>query len=179
VKLLVEGLAVLQEKFSLNRVVALFTVFVAVPAGGWLSAYAATHFPGLPHFSAGDLTKIIAVGGASALAIGYKWLHGWQEHEARIFYGKPGPGEPSDMVEIAEIEAAAQKAVALIGAGQIHADDVGFGQVPTAPAPPAFVSPPPLVQPGPPPLPPSVPFDQASSPTVTPPPADPPDHHTV
>lgn len=82
-KLVNRGINYLQKKFPVNRVVVLLTpAFVA--ASAWLSGYVAKHFPGLPALSPGEVTALMVAGAASALAAAYRWLDGWQKHEARL-----------------------------------------------------------------------------------------------
>lgn len=72
-----------QAAFPVNRVVVLLTPLVFVPASAWVSAYVAEHFPGLPQFSSGQVTAVAVSGAVIAGTAAYKWIDGWQKHEAR------------------------------------------------------------------------------------------------
>lgn len=80
-----------QAKFPPNRLVALAMVMllptVIVPAAGYFAVWVPQHFPGLPTFTAAQLTAYGVAGASAALlagiTAGYKWLDGWQKHEAR------------------------------------------------------------------------------------------------
>lgn len=100
----------LQAKFPPNRI-AVSLVLVLAPVWAWFSQHGVNVSPALA----------IAVLTAGA-ALLYKFVDGWQKHEERVFYGKPGPGEDSDAVEIALIEAETKKVIALIEAGHLPAD---------------------------------------------------------
>lgn len=79
----------LQTKFPVNRVVVLLTpLFVA--ASAWVSGYVAQHFPGLPALSAGEVTALMIAGAAAAVGAAYKWIDGWQKHEAQLHSAAPG-----------------------------------------------------------------------------------------
>jgi hypothetical protein len=71
-----------QATFPPNRIVALLTPFAAagIAAG---TAWVAQHFPGLPAFNATELTAFALAGVATVIGLAYKWLDGWQAHEAR------------------------------------------------------------------------------------------------
>lgn len=79
----------LQAKFPPNRAAAAAMVvllpFIATGAG-FLAIWVPAHFPGLPVFTAAQLTAFgaTAVGGIllAGITAGYQWLDGWQKHEA-------------------------------------------------------------------------------------------------
>jgi hypothetical protein len=80
-----------QAKFPPNRLVALAMAVLATPLaalGGWAAVWVPLHFPGLPHFTGGQATAflITIVGGGllSLVVAGYKFLDGWQKHEAHM-----------------------------------------------------------------------------------------------
>lgn len=77
----------LQGAFPVNRIVAFLTPLVFVPVSAFAAAWAAEHFPGLPQFSPGEITAFMGIGATAALAAGYKWLDGWQKHEAQAAEG--------------------------------------------------------------------------------------------
>jgi hypothetical protein len=84
VKLLVEAIARLQEKFPVNRVVVLLTPIAFVPASAWVAGYLARNLPGLPAFSSAQILAFMITGAGSALAVAYKWLANWREHEGHL-----------------------------------------------------------------------------------------------
>lgn len=82
-KLLAKAAAYLQAKFPVNRVVVLATpAFVAV--SGYAAAWAGEHFPGLPQFTSAQITGFMVAGAAAGLTAAYRWLKGWEAHEAQI-----------------------------------------------------------------------------------------------
>lgn len=68
----------LQAKFPANRIVVLLTPLAFAPAAGYVTAYVAQHFPGLPQFSAAQITGLFVTGALIAFGKAYKWLDGWQ-----------------------------------------------------------------------------------------------------
>lgn len=72
----------LQATFPPNRIVVILTPLLFVPAAGFVTAYVAQKFPGLPTFSTGEVVGIFAGGGLIAARAANKWLDGWQKHEA-------------------------------------------------------------------------------------------------
>ena len=80
-----------QAKFPPNRltalVMALLVPTVIVPLSAYLTVWVPAHLPGLPTFTAAQLTAYGIAGGTAAflaaITAGYKFLDGWQKHEAR------------------------------------------------------------------------------------------------
>ena len=66
---------------SPNRIVTLLTPVFAGLAGS-VATWMADNLPGAPQISTDGLTAIFVAGAASATAAAYKWLQGWQAHEA-------------------------------------------------------------------------------------------------
>lgn len=89
--LLAEAAAYLQKQFPVNRVVVLLTPLVFVPVAGFVTAWVAQHFPGLPQFDAGQVTGFFVAGATAALTAAYRWLKGWEAHEAQIADPKAHP----------------------------------------------------------------------------------------
>ena len=87
---------------SPNRIVALLTPLVFAPAAGAVSAWLATHFPGVD-VSQSDIQAIFIGGALIALAPAVQWLHGWQKYEAR-------EADAEHAVELANAQAAALQA---------------------------------------------------------------------
>lgn len=82
-KLLSKLAAYLQSKFPVNRIVVLLApAFVTL--SGYASAWMAEHFPGLPQFTSAQITGFMVAGAAAGLTTAYRWLKGWEAHEARI-----------------------------------------------------------------------------------------------
>lgn len=75
-------LTMLQEHFPPNRIVALLTPPLAALAG-YIAAWVADTFPGLPPIDDAALTAIFIAGAGSVVGIAWKWLQGWQAYEAR------------------------------------------------------------------------------------------------
>lgn len=79
--LLNAGIDKLQETFPPNRVVLLAAAPIGIAAGA-ANAWVATKFPGLPHFSNGQVTALAIAGFASVVTLAYKYVDGWQKAEA-------------------------------------------------------------------------------------------------
>jgi hypothetical protein len=75
-------IAGLTEKLTPNRVVAVMTPVFTLAAAA-LTGYVAKHFPGLPRIPASEIAALEGVVALSAAAAALKWIHGWQQHEAR------------------------------------------------------------------------------------------------
>ena len=73
----------LQEKFPPNRVVVLLTPLVFAPAAGYVSALVAKQIPGV-HLAPAEVSGVFVAGALVAVVKAYKWLDGWQYHEARL-----------------------------------------------------------------------------------------------
>jgi hypothetical protein len=78
--LLNRGIDKLQETFPPNRVVLLAAAPIGVAAGA-ANAWVATKFPGLPHFTNGQVTAFAIAGFASVVTLAYKYVDGWQKAE--------------------------------------------------------------------------------------------------
>lgn len=81
----------LQAKLPPARMAALLTALVTpfLTAGAaWLAPWAAQNLPGLPVYSAAQLTAIAVAAVLSVLittvTVAYKWIDGQQKHEARL-----------------------------------------------------------------------------------------------
>jgi hypothetical protein len=77
------------EGSLLPRFVSLLTPFFAV-AAGWLAGVVAKHFPGVQLDSAA-VTAFMSAVVLSVAAAAWKWLEGWQHHEARVSQGVEAP----------------------------------------------------------------------------------------
>jgi hypothetical protein len=81
--LLNRGIDKLQETFPVNRVVILLTPIIFVPGAAVVSAWIGKNFPGVS-FSKEAVVGFAAAGALSALTAAYKWIDGWQKHEANV-----------------------------------------------------------------------------------------------
>ena len=70
----------LQETFPPNRIAVLLTPLVFIPIAGSVTAWLATHFPGLD-LSEGAVIGLAGAAALSAFTLGYKWLDQWQRGE--------------------------------------------------------------------------------------------------
>ena len=71
------------------RFVALLTPVFAV-AAGWLAGVIAQAVPGA-HLNQGQIVAFMTAAAVSAITAGWKWLQGWQQHEARVAQGLDVP----------------------------------------------------------------------------------------
>jgi putative N-acetylmannosamine-6-phosphate epimerase len=59
-------------------------------AAGWIAGLVAQVVPGA-HLDQSQIVAFMAAAAASALAAGWKWLQGWQQHEALVARGLDVP----------------------------------------------------------------------------------------
>ena len=83
-ELAINWLARLREAFPVNRVVAILTPIVFVPAAGFITTWLAKNAPGLPALDSTELTGLFILGGGAALTAAYKWMSGWHAYEKNI-----------------------------------------------------------------------------------------------
>lgn len=69
-----------QQKLPPETIAKMLAPVFSVGAG-WLTAWAATHLPGLPQFSAGEVAGFFALGTAAMATKLYKLIDGWQKRE--------------------------------------------------------------------------------------------------
>jgi len=91
-----------------NRIVAILTPLVFAPAAGGVSAWLASHLPGVD-IKQSDLQAVFVGGALIALAPAAQWLHGWQRYEAR-------QADAEQAVELANANAIALQASQLAAA---------------------------------------------------------------
>jgi hypothetical protein len=91
-----------------NRIVAILTPLVFAPAAGAVSAWLASHLPGVD-IKQSDLQAVFVGGALIALAPAAQWLHGWQRYEAR-------QAEAEQAIELANANAIALQASQLAAA---------------------------------------------------------------
>jgi hypothetical protein len=85
-----------------NRIVAILTPLVFAPAAGAVSAWLASHLPGVD-IKQSDLQAVFVGGALIALAPAAQWLHGWQKYEAR-------QADAEQAIELANANAIAMQA---------------------------------------------------------------------
>lgn len=86
------------EASLIGRFVAIFTPVFAI-AAGWFAGLIAQAVPGA-HLDKNQIVAFMTAAAVSAITAGWKWLQGWQQHEALVAQGKdvprkPGPPPPS------------------------------------------------------------------------------------
>ena len=77
------------EASPISRFVAVLTPVFAV-AAGWLAGVIAQAVPGA-HLDQNQVVAFMTAAAVSAIAAGWKWLQGWQQHEALVAQGKDVP----------------------------------------------------------------------------------------
>lgn len=134
-------IAYVKQHFPVNRVIALLTVLIFVPLASSVTAWAAKHFPGVPFPSKGAIVTGLAIGGAGAISIGYKFLENWGKHEDRLHALAVKAQELAHELHLAELAAETKKQVAAIEEHLLQfedatpADAIGGAKVPSPPTP--------------------------------------------
>lgn len=100
-----------QAKLPPNRLVALLTPLVFVPASAALSAWIGAHFPGL-NLSEGAIIGFGTAAALAALTTAYRWMDGWQKDESR-------QSATAHEAELAKLEAETAKILTLIDEGHV------------------------------------------------------------
>ncbi len=77
------------EASLIGRFVAILTPVFAV-AAGWLAGVIAQAVPGA-HLDKNQIVAFMTAAAVSAITAGWKWLQGWQQHEARVAQGLDAP----------------------------------------------------------------------------------------
>jgi hypothetical protein len=77
------------EASMIGRFVAIFTPVFAI-AAGWFAGLVAQAVPGA-HLDQNQIVAFMTAAAVSALTAGWKWLQGWQQHEALVAQGKDIP----------------------------------------------------------------------------------------
>lgn len=80
------------EASLIGRFVAILTPVFAI-AAGWLAGLVAQAVPGA-HLDQNQIVAFMTAAAVSALTAGWKWLQGWQQHEALVAQGKDVPRKP-------------------------------------------------------------------------------------
>lgn len=77
------------EASMIGRLVAIFTPVFAI-AAGWFAGLIAQAVPGA-HLDQNQIVAFMTAAAVSAITAGWKWLQGWQQHEARVAQGADVP----------------------------------------------------------------------------------------
>lgn len=77
------------EASLIGRFVAIFTPVFAVGAG-WFAGVIAQAVPGA-HLNQNQIVAFMTAAAVSAITAGWKWLQGWQQHEALVAQGMAVP----------------------------------------------------------------------------------------
>jgi hypothetical protein len=77
------------EYSLIGRFVAILTPVFAI-AAGWIAGVVAKAVPGA-HLNQSEIVSFMIAASASAIAAGWKWLQGWQQHEQLVADGKAKP----------------------------------------------------------------------------------------
>ena len=77
------------EASLISRFVAILTPVFAVVAG-WFAGVIAQAVPGA-HLDQNQIVAFMTAAAVSAIAAGWKWLQGWQQHEALVAQGLDVP----------------------------------------------------------------------------------------
>jgi hypothetical protein len=73
---------------SKAQILSALSGLIFVPAGAFVSAWTAKHMPGLPHFSAEEITGVMVAGAGAAFGVALHYLKGlreWEKLEAEGF----------------------------------------------------------------------------------------------
>ena len=111
------------EGSFIGRFVAIFTPVFAV-AAGWFAGVIAQLIPGV-HLDPTQIVAFMTAAAASALTAGWKWLQGWQQHEALVAHGKRVPVKPGPVPAVPPVAppaAATQPALTPATASMAAAD---------------------------------------------------------
>ena len=77
------------EASMISRFVAIFIPVFAV-AAGWFAGVIAQAVPGA-HLDQNQIVAFMTAAAVSAITAGWKWLQGWQQHEALVAQGLDVP----------------------------------------------------------------------------------------
>ena len=77
------------EYSLIGRFVAILTPVFAI-AAGWIAGVVAKAVPGA-HLNQAEIVSFMVAASVSAIASGWKWLQGWQQHEQQVADGKAKP----------------------------------------------------------------------------------------
>jgi hypothetical protein len=77
------------EQSLIGRFVAIFTPVFAIVAG-WVAGLVAQAVPGA-HLDQSQIVAFMSAAALAALTAGWKWLQGWQQHEALVAQGRDVP----------------------------------------------------------------------------------------
>jgi len=77
------------EGSNRGTLVAALTPLLAVMAS-WVTGLVAEHIPGA-QLDPTQVTAVMVATVTTTLGVALKWLHGWQQHESRVWDGKARP----------------------------------------------------------------------------------------
>jgi hypothetical protein len=77
------------EYSLIGRFVAILTPMFTI-AAGWIAGVVAKAVPGA-HLNQSEIVSFMVAASVSAIAAGWKWLQGWQQHEQLVADGKAKP----------------------------------------------------------------------------------------
>src|SRR5579864_8810271 len=77
------------EASMIGRLVAIFTPVFAI-AAGWFAGLIAQAVPGA-HLDQNQIVAFMTAAAVSVITAGWKWLQGWQQHEALVAQGLDVP----------------------------------------------------------------------------------------
>ena len=80
------------ENSLISRFVTIFTPIFVI-AAGWIGGIVAKHVPGV-HLDQTQIVTFMTAVATSGLVVVWKWLQGWQQHEALVAQGKARPRKP-------------------------------------------------------------------------------------
>ena len=87
------------EASLIGRFVAIFTPVFAI-AAGWFAGLVAQLVPGA-HLNQAQIVAFMTAAAASVITAGWKWLQGWQQHEALVARGADVPVKPGQSPQAA------------------------------------------------------------------------------
>jgi len=87
------------EASMIGRLVAIFTPVFAI-AAGWFAGLIAQAVPGA-HLDQNQIVAFMTAAAVSVISAGWKWLQGWQQHEALVAQGADVPVKPGPSVAAA------------------------------------------------------------------------------
>ena len=103
------------EASLIGRFVAILTPLFAVFAG-WIAGVVAQWVPGA-NLDQNQIVAFMTAAAASVIAAGWKWLHGWQQHEALVANGLDVPVKAGPPLHTAPAAPATAISAASPGAG--------------------------------------------------------------
>lgn len=91
------------ETSMIGRFVAILTPVFAI-AAGWIAGLIAQVVPGA-HLDQNQIVAFMTAAAVGAITAGWKWLQGWQQHEALVAHGLDAPVKPGPAVAAPAVSA--------------------------------------------------------------------------